>query len=209
MQNPLHVGAPAPILNEGYRAPRQREPIRWPWRCIAGRHGGPHRTPAQQLEPRTFGKDPRMMRRGHQFLLLLALALLTVPAPSFAQAPYDTPSITTTDLGLFRIRLDVHAGGSGTPEGFLIQWMTKAEYDLIGGWPAYDYDPRAANCQFFGPPTLNVDPRSSTFVLAPNGWTSIEVGDLFDETGLEATYADGLTPGSEYVFRVYAQSATG
>src|SRR5262249_57272264 len=120
-------------------------------------------------------KDLVVVRPGRVVLRLLALALLTLPAPSCAQAPCDTPSITTTDLGLFRIRLDVHAGGSGTPEGFLIQWMTKAEYDLIGGWPAYDYDPRAANCQFFGTPTLNVDPRSSTFVLAPNGWTSIEV----------------------------------
>src|SRR5262249_49849176 len=30
-----------------------------------------------------------------------------------------------------------------------------------------------------------------------------------DETGCEATYGDGLSPGSEYVFRAYAVSATG
>jgi len=153
-----------------------------------------------------------MMRRGYGSLLALLVPLLALsiaPAPSHAQAPYDTPTITSVDQGFFRIRLQVQAGTSGTPEGFVVQWMTKADFDLIGGWPQYDYDPRQANCNFYGTPTMNVDPRSVTYQLSPSGVTTIEIGDLFDETGCEATYGDGLSPGSPYVFRAYASSASG
>src|SRR5262249_40517538 len=46
--------------------------------------------------------------------------------------------------------------------------------------------------------------RSSSFLLGPNGTIGVQVGDLFDETGIYADYADQLPPG-DYAFRVYAE----
>jgi hypothetical protein len=132
---------------------------------------------------------------------LVAAAMLFVTAGSaFAQA-LDTPSLTLNRAGFFRIDLDVHAGASGTPNGFVIQWMTKAEFDEYG-WPSSEYD--AATCDFTGTPTLNTDSRSSSFLLGSNGAIQVQMGDLFDETGLYGYYLDALPPG-DYAFRVWAE----
>ena len=97
--------------------------------------------------------------------------LLTVLATSaFAQA-LDTPSISQTGGGFFRIDIDVHAGATGAPHGFVVQWMTKSNYDLFG-FPADEYDPRAAYCDFIGTPTLNTDGRSASYLLDPSGVTN-------------------------------------
>ena len=133
----------------------------------------------------------------------LAAAMLFVTAGSaFAQA-LDTPSLTLNRAGFFRIDLDVHAGVSGAPNGFTIQWMKKADFDEYG-WPSNEYDPSAATCDFTGTPTLNTDPRSGSFALGSNGAIQVQMGDLFDETGLYGYYLDALPPG-EYAFRVWAE----
>src|SRR5712691_1521195 len=92
------------------------------------------------------------LRRCHAPLLgLLALAMLA--SASFAQA-LDTPTLTVDGAGFFRIDLDVHAGTSGAPNGFVIQWMNKADFDTFG-WPVDELDPHANYCDFTGVPTLN------------------------------------------------------
>lgn len=131
-----------------------------------------------------------------------ALLAAVVAAPAFAQA-LDTPTMTQVGGGFFRIDLDVHAGGTGAPNGFGIQWMKKADFEQYG-WPADDYDPLAAYCSFTGDPTLNPDARSSTFRLAADGVIGIQMGDLFDETGLYGSYLDAVEPG-DYAFRVWAE----
>jgi hypothetical protein len=142
-------------------------------------------------------------RRAALGVLAAALLLFAFAGSAFAQA-LDAPSLKFDAAGFFRIDLDVTAGASGAPNGFVIQWMKKADFQAYG-WPADEYDPRAVVCDFTGAPTLNTDARSSSFALAPNGVIEIQMGDLFDETGLYALdYLDQLPPG-DYAFRVWAE----
>ena len=145
-------------------------------------------------------RDTLVPRR--HLLGLVAAAMLFVTAGSaFAQA-LDTPSLTLNRAGFFRIDLDVHAGTSGAPNGFTIQWMTKAEFDEYG-WPSNEYD--AATCDFTGTPTLNTDARSGSYLLGASGVIQVQMGDLFDETGLYGYYLDALPSGGQYAFRVWAE----
>ncbi len=130
-----------------------------------------------------------------------ALLSAVVAAPAFAQA-LDTPTISKVGGGFFRIDLDIQAGTTGTPNGFAVQWMKKADYDAHG-WPTDTYDPLAAYCEFYGVPTLNTDQRSGTYLLGANGVIGVQMGDLFDETGIYGSYLDGVVPG-DYAFRVWA-----
>jgi hypothetical protein len=135
-------------------------------------------------------------------VLAASLMLLAFAGSAFAQA-LDTPALKLNRAGFFRIDLDVTAGATGAPNGFTIQWMKKTDY-LAFGWPANEYDPMAPVCDFTGSPTLNTDARSNSFLLAPNGAIQVQVGDLFDETGIYGDYLDQLPPG-EYAFRVWAE----
>jgi hypothetical protein len=122
---------------------------------------------------------------------------------AFAQA-LDAPVLKVDRAGFFRIDLDVTAGATGAPNGFVLQWMKKADF-LAFGWPADEYDPTAVVCDFTGDPTLNLDPRSSSFHLAPSGVIQVQMGDLFDETGIYSSdYLDALPPG-EYAFRAWSE----
>lgn len=144
-----------------------------------------------------------LLRRCHASLVgLFALAMLASAA--FAQT-LDTPTLSVNRVGFFRIDLDVHAGASGAPNGFVIQWMKKSDFDALG-WPVDEYDPRAAFCDFIGVPTLNPDPRSNSFKLNPNGAIEVQVGDLLDESGVAGSYLDQLPPG-QYVFRAWAEGS--
>jgi hypothetical protein len=145
----------------------------------------------------------QLLRCCHAPLLGL-LAVAALASSSFAQA-LDTPTLSVNRAGFFRIDLDVHAGASGAPNGFVIQWMKKSTFDAIG-WPTDEYDPNAAYCDFIGDPTLNTDSRSSSFQLGPDGAIQVQMGDLFDETGVDGSYLDHIVPG-EYVFRVWAEGS--
>src|ERR1044072_8428761 len=136
--------------------------------------------------------------------LLGVMMLAVLVSTSFAQT-LDTPSITVKRSGFFRIDMDVQAGASGAPNGFTVQWMKKADFDAYG-WPATESDPGSVYCDFTGDPTLNLDSRSGTFQLASHGVIGIQMGDLFDETGIYGSYLDHLEPGA-YVFRVWAEGS--
>jgi hypothetical protein len=133
---------------------------------------------------------------------VVALAALAAFAPIASAQALDTPTLTQTGGGFFRIDMDVQAGASGAPNGFAIQWMKRADFEIYG-WPSDTYDPLAAYCEFNGVPTLTTDARSSSYVLEPNGIHAVQMGDLFDETGIYGTYLDAVVPG-EYAFRVWA-----
>jgi hypothetical protein len=130
------------------------------------------------------------------------LALVMCTGSAFAQA-LDTPALKFDQSGFFRIDLDVTAGNSGAPQGFVIQWMKKSDF-LVFGWPADEYGPYSNSCDFTGVPTLNTDVRSSSFALGSNGVIRVQMGDLFDETGIYGTYLDQVPPG-DYAFRVWAE----
>ena len=149
--------------------------------------------------------------------------LLTVLATSaFAQA-LDTPSISQTGGGFFRIDIDVHAGATGAPHGFVVQWMTKSNYDLFGFPRRYYLSTRPEKA--LGEPALwemaeqalaealrasgieyEVKPggRSASYLLDPSGVIGVQMGDLFDETGVNGSYLDQMPPGY-YAVRVWAE----
>jgi hypothetical protein len=156
---------------------------------------------ARHSERKRYMSIRQLMRRSIA-LVLGVLAVGALASASVAQA-LDTPTLQVDRVGFFRIDLDVHAGASGAPNGFVVQWMKKSTYDVVG-WPSDEYDPNAAYCDFTGGPTLNTDVRSSTFQLGPNGAIQVQIGDLFDETGVYGSYLDQIPPG-EYVFRVWAE----
>ena len=129
------------------------------------------------------------MARGCAILMLVAPALAG-PARS---AAFDAPTISYVDAGLFQVTLQVRAGTSGAPNGFQVEWMRRADFARLGGWPEAA-DPAHVSCAFVGTPTLNLW-GASDFRLAPLASAIIQPGDLFDETGVVTTAVDELDPG--------------
>ena len=145
---------------------------------------------------RDFSLPTRLLRGA------VATLMLAVMAPLAHAQALDTPTLTRTGGGFFRIDFDVQAGASGAPQGFLIQWMSKSDYEDYG-FGVIGSDVYSEYCEFEGAPTLNTDLRSDSFLLGQNGAIGIQMGDLFDETGVYGTYVDAVHPGS-YAFRVWA-----
>lgn len=130
-------------------------------------------------------------------------ALLAVPAVAGA-ITLDTPSMAPVGDGPSYISIDVQAGASGTPYGFTIEWMSKADFDLYG-WPT-NYTPPGFNyCTFDGVPTLNVTPGIANFLLPGGATAKIVLGELFDETGMYSTYLDEMAAETQYAVRVRAE----
>ena len=137
----------------------------------------------------------------------LAMVLI-VPTMASAVATLDTPGITVVGNGASYIRLEVLSGASGTPNGFTVEWMPKADYDVYG-WGT-DYTPPGFNyCTFTGFPTLNVTPGVPSFLLGPNVAVRVVLGELFDETGLYTTYTDEMASGTQFAVRVRAEGGPG
>jgi len=137
--------------------------------------------------------------------------LLLAPAAWTAPVELDPPALasSSTEASSF-VHLDVTAGASGAPNGFTIEWMTLAQFDALGDtWPADPADPRIKSAMFVGFPSLNTVDGTTTFMLGPNSIAEIEVGDIFDETGVVSGSRDELSQGTEYVFRVKANGDEG
>ncbi|HKA25557.1 MAG TPA: hypothetical protein VKF80_11305 [Candidatus Eisenbacteria bacterium] len=143
-----------------------------------------------------------------RFVYGLALAVMAVTAlgsvmPASAQNVLDTPTVQVVGSNRAAIILDVEAGASGAPAGFVVEWMKKSDFDALGGWPADENDYRIVYCQFYGKPTWHVS--TGDYVLGPNGTVQVHVGDIFDETGLYANYDGELDNNTPYVIRVHAE----
>ncbi len=126
-------------------------------------------------------------------------------AQSLAQT-LDPPAGTVGETSRVGVFINVQAGASGAPAGFTVEWMKKSDYDLLGGWPTSP-DPAVWYCSFVGVPTCN--PSTGTFLLGPNGAIEIEMGDLYDETGIEGNGYEELPIGEQLVFRMHAEAGAG
>jgi hypothetical protein len=141
--------------------------------------------------------------------LLVALALLSPAAPVSA-ATLDAPLIGSYAIpGHAKVVVIVFAGESGAPAGFTLEWMKHSDYLANGNQFLEDPSPLRAEADFTGVPTANTfDGDVTTFVLPPEGWAAVEVGDLFDETGISRTESFALAElelDTGYVFRAFAR----
>ncbi|HEV8480578.1 MAG TPA: hypothetical protein VGR66_07255 [Candidatus Eisenbacteria bacterium] len=131
---------------------------------------------------------------------LIALALLAPVA--HAQGKMDTPIVRQVDSSRSSLTLEVQAGASGAPAGFRVQWMKLSDYTANGGWPSDPNSPLLSRAQFYGNPTWNVS--SGTYLLQSDGTITIELGDLFDETGVLTNNLSELGDQQPYVVRAQA-----
>jgi hypothetical protein len=136
---------------------------------------------------------------------LIGMAL--VSSPVLAQE-LDTPNLSPVAAKPSTVRLSVQAGASGAQAGFTAQWMKKADFDALGGW-ATEGDARLMSGDFVGVPVWTTDGNAGDYTLAPSQWMEIELGQLFDETGVSATSVNELEAGTEYVVRVFSRAAGG
>lgn len=146
-----------------------------------------------------------MNARHAAVLLAASLALAAIPALA---STFDTPTFTLNSVGTAKWTLTVTAGPSGAPSGFSVYWMTQLDYDDYGDvWPSTLAYPQLHWAQFTGAPTLNTFGGAySSFILGPNQSIQVEIGDLFDETGVTTNSPDELTASQPYVGCAYASS---
>ena len=146
------------------------------------------------------------MRRPLIALTLSVCALLSFAATSFAAIiALDAPATTATSVASTIVEVGVTAGPTGAPNGFTVEWMLASVFDQLGDWPVDPANPNLHSATFLGTPTLNTVDGTRTFLLAPLGTATVQLGDLFDETGfLAATTVEEMLSGTEYVFRVRA-----
>lgn len=142
-------------------------------------------------------------------LLLAGSLAVAAVAPAFAQS-LDAPTLSFVRAGHGKVVLNVTAGASGAPNGFMVYWMTQTDYDNYGDvWPSTLTYPSLNWASFTGVPTLNTgNGLYTSFDLGPNQSIQIEIGDLLDETGLTTNSPVELdytaTAGTSYQFCVYA-----
>jgi len=136
-------------------------------------------------------------------IALTALAVSLATALPVSAQQLDAPIVRAVENSRASITLEVEAGSSGAPMGFRVEWIKQTDFNALGGWPAdASTNPLVSRAQFYGTPTWNVS--TGTYRLDPNEIVRVELGDLFDETGVIATNVNDLVDFQNYVFRVQA-----
>jgi hypothetical protein len=146
------------------------------------------------------------MNRCYQILILATAITLALPLGALADQ-YDPPSVESYVQGHAKIVAAVSAGPSGAPAGFRMQWMKLSDFQANGNqW--YDAPNEfMSEAVFMGEPTLNTwDGQLTTFCLEPEADAAVEIGDLFDETGLTTSEEAVVELSAEttYIFRACA-----
>jgi hypothetical protein len=144
-----------------------------------------------------------------RYQAIVVALLLTVIATAAFAANVDTPAIATGVNGHAKATLTISAGPSGLPNGFTVWWMDQATFIANGGtWPAQETSEIGA-VAFTGAPTLNTfGGQYTTFKLGPNETIRIEIGDLFQETGVSGDVGE-LNYGSRYYFTAFGLDELG
>lgn len=136
---------------------------------------------------------------------LALVGSLFVAGPAAAlEAPLVVP--ITSKPG--SVRLMVNAATGGAPAGFSIDRMLKLEYDALGGWPASPQGSFVTG-SFTGVPSFNVEGTADAYALATDEAIEVELGQLFDETGVAASNVEELAPSTQYVIRIRANGVGG
>lgn len=115
-------------------------------------------------------------------------------------------TVSPVVVGRVGIAMDITAGANGAPGGFTVCWMTLADFMANGSDWAYAESMGAdMDGSFTGTPTKHTaDGTITSYVLAPYQTVTMEIGDLFDETGVTTSDTDELVPGETYVMCAFA-----
>jgi hypothetical protein len=162
-------------------------------------------TSTPRSEHATLGGN--LMSKGYR--ILLAAVALTLAAGGAFAADVDTPAIAAGTSGHGKQAITITAGPSGLPHGFSVWWMDQSAFAARGGvWPAEETGDLGA-AAFTGNPTLNTfGGQFTTFKLAPNQTIVVEIGDLFQETGVAGT-TEELDYGRGYSFTAFGLDENG
>jgi hypothetical protein len=150
-----------------------------------------------------------MMRPLRGAVLACASVLFLAPLSYAAPVALDPPTLDSNIESTATIHLDITAGATGAPNGFVVEWLTRAKYDALGGWPADPADPVINSAIFLGYPSLNTVDGTYSFLLGAGQTAKIEIGDIFDETGVLSDDRGEMSQGTDYVFRVKANGDQG
>ena len=145
------------------------------------------------------------MKPRYALLILPVLCALALQAPVAYAAVLDTPALEFVNSGRTSMTVKVIAGASGAPKGFTLEWLPAATYDQLGGFPVAG-DSRVLKGDFFGVPTLNTQDGTTSYRLQSVDDAGVQLGDLFDETGVLTQNNGELLEGVEYVVRVRANA---
>jgi len=147
------------------------------------------------------------MKHWHRVSILTSL--ISLVAASFAFAALDAPSLVTGTGGHAKQHLTVTVGPTGAPNGFTIRWMDQSTYFANGGQFPVEPTLGEGKASFTGEPTLNTfGGQYTSFQLGPNESIEIEIGDLFDETGVTGTRGE-LEDGVRYYYAAFANDESG
>ena len=135
-----------------------------------------------------------------------ALCALALHAPMASAIALDTPTVEGVIVGRTSISVVVTAGQSGAPQGFAVEWLPASTFDALGGWPAAT-DVAVLRADFRGLPTLNIQDGTDNYSLTSADFAGVQIGDLFDETGVTTQHVDELVEGMTYVVRVRANAS--
>ena len=150
------------------------------------------------------------MRRTMREVFFASVASLALSTAVYAaEAELDPPAVDQAAEATTIIHLNVTAGVSGAPNGFTIEWMPRATFDQLGGWPEDPNDPRIQSAIYLGSPSLNTAEGTTSFLLGPGQTAKVEIGDVFDETGVLASNQSEMAVGTEYAIRVRANGDGG
>ena len=142
--------------------------------------------------------------------LICVCALALQYSPANAQIvirPRITPlTVSPVVVGRVGIAMEITAGTNGAPGGFTVCWMTLADFAANGSDWAYAESMDAdMDGSFTGTPTKHTaDGTITSYVLEPYQTVTVEIGDLFDETGVTTSDTDELVPGETYVMCAFA-----
>jgi hypothetical protein len=139
--------------------------------------------------------------------LLFTLALLPLVPQLASAAQLDRPTLASYVQGHAKIVVIVQAGTSGAPAGFELQWLKFSDFLANSGQFYETANAIQSQAVFDGVPTLNTwDGTLASFQLGGSALAAVEIGDLFDETGLTANAAARLELVKEtpYIFRARA-----
>ena len=148
------------------------------------------------------------MKLVHGRILVAALVGLALfGSQAGAQTIFGAPTVSVMQVKPTSVRLSVHGGDGGAPVGFAVEWMKRTDFDAVG-WPETGVA-APGHGDFTGTPTWVVQGNAGDFTLTASQWQAVQIGELFDETGVGANNTSELAPNTEYAVRAYVLCNTG